>query len=113
MVPEPTPIDEIETLFHGLTLAPEPTPINEIESFFQELTSSFIDKGMPKKLGLEQMSWLVEKSRTYKEKEVGLCADFYMKVTLLKLDFDYDDETKQRINASLEQTLKKMNELVD
>lgn len=113
MVPEPTPIDEIETLFHGLTLAPEPTSINEIESFFQELTSAFIDKGMPQNLGLEQMCWLAEKSRTYKEKEVGLCADFYMKVTLLKLDFDYDDETKQRINASLEETLKKMNELVD
>ena len=112
MVPEPTPIDEIETLFHGLSLAPESTPINEIESFFQELTSAFIKKGMPPNLGLEQMSWPVEKSRTYKKKEVGLCADFYMRVTLLKLDYDWGDESKQRIKASLEQTLKKMNELV-
>lgn len=113
MAPEPTPIDEIETLFHGLTLAPEPTSINEIESFFQELTSAFIEKGMPPNLGLEQLSWLVEKSRTYNEKKVGLCADFYVKVILLKLDYDWGDETKQRINASLEETLKKMNELVD
>ena len=113
MVPEPTPIDEIETLFHGLSLAPESTPINEIESFFQELTSAFIEKGMPPNLGLEQLSWLVEKSRTYNEKKVGLCADFYVKVILLKLDYDWGDETKQRIKASLEQTLKKMNELVD
>lgn len=112
MVPEPTSIDGLTYSFHGLTLAPETAPIDEIESFFQELTSAFIEKGMPPNLGLEQISWLVEKSRTYKEKEVGLCADFYMKVTLLKLDYDWGDESKQRIMASLEQTLKKMNELV-
>ncbi len=56
MVHEPTPIDGITNLFHGLTLVPESTLINEIESFFQELTSAFIEKGMLPNLGLEQLS---------------------------------------------------------
>lgn len=93
-------------------MVPEPTSSNEFESIFQEFTSLFIEAGMPPKYGIEQMAWLAVKSSTYKDKEIGLSADFYMKVILLKiLPTDYDHETKQKITDSLNSTFQRMSDL--
>ena len=63
-------------------MVPEPTSSNDLEYIFQDFTNEFIAAGMPSKCGIEQMAWLAEKSKTYKGKEIGLSADFCMKVIL-------------------------------
>lgn len=93
-------------------MVPEPTSSNDLEYIFQDFTNEFIAAGMPRECGHKQMSWLAEKSSTYKDKEIGLSADFCMLVILLKLlPTDYDHEIKQRITDSLENTIQKMNGL--